>query len=659
MRSIFTGVLCLLSFYSFSQQSFDERFNKVSDDELKMKIYEKDTTAVAVYLDEYAERSYRYNEDAEDVEGILQYYAKIKILKNDGLEEGNIVIPYATLEDYGERILNIKAITHNVDGTSNLQPENILTEQVSGALFEKKLLLPNVKVGSVIEYQYTLISPVAKVIRPWIFQANIPKVYAEFNAKIPANYRYKRSFKGQLPLAINKAKVQKNCFEIRGLKDKADCEVVTYAMKDIPAFKKEEFALSYENYKARVEFHLVDFRSFRSIGWDSYRGMKNWEEFDKVFNSDVEKLEEILNKRLFKGYLPKEIIAIPSKLDRAKKVYEFIREHYTSSGELGGIWNNNLRKAFRKKRGNLVEINLSLMNALHAAEIHAEAILMSTRNHSIPTQNYPKIDDFNYMIVKTIIDGKEYFLDATNKSAPFGILPLRALNYAGRAIDFVAESYWQTIYPNPVNRLNTSITLNFAEDGSMKGKFVNMHTGHIALDRRTVNKDINTEKFLNTLETEHEGLEVVEYSVTNSDQPELPLKELFEFELDLEEINGKLFLDPFLFKIFPKNPFTLSERTYPVDFAYPRVYTTRFLVSLPENYEFENLPKDQTFSIGENKSICKFTTVAQDGNLNMTFTLMINEFHYVPDEYETLKSFFNQLVQIQKNTLITIKKKNS
>jgi hypothetical protein len=263
------------------------------------------------------------------------------------------------------------------------------------------------------------------------------------------------------------------------------------------------------------------------------------------------------------------------------------------------------------------------------------------------------------MIVKTIIQGKEYFLDATNKNAPFGILPLRALNYTGRALDFVAESYWQTIYPNPVNRLNTSITLNFSEDGEIKGKFVNMSTGHIALQRRTKNKKVDTETLINSVETTYDGLEIVDYTVSNANEPELPFKELFEFEVDTEEINGKLFLDPFLYKIFPKNPFTLNQRTYPVDFAYPRVYTTRFLVSLPQNYEFENLPEDQTFTIGENKSICKFTTVAQDGKLNMTFSLMISEFHYVTDEYETLKSFFNQLVKIQKNTLLTIKKKNS
>ncbi|WP_298514689.1 DUF3857 domain-containing protein [uncultured Kordia sp.] len=648
-------ILCIVSFQTFGQNPFEEQFNKVSEQELSMTVYSKDTNAAAVVLNEQGNKTFEYVEEANDIYTTLHYYSKIKILSTEGLEEANITIPHIG----SEKVIHIKGITHNPDGSSNLEETQIIKNNVSGSISEVKLLLPNVKVGSVIEYQYSLVSPYAFAFRPWMFQATIPKVRSEFNAKIPSNYKFLRSLKGQLKLDVNKAFALKNCFKIPELSDAGSCEVLRYVMLNVPAFKEEQYSLSYQNYIARIEFDLAEYRSFRLYGIGSYGYTDTWAKFDAAINEDHDNIKSILKKPMFKGFLPKEILAIKPSLEKATKIYEFIRDHYTFSGELGGLSENELRKAFRKKRGNATEINLSLMNALQAAGVHAEVLLLSTRDHGIPTQKYPEMSDFNYIIVKTIVNGNVYFLDATDKNAPFGILPLRALNYKGRALDFVAESYWETISPNPINKFITSISIQFDEEGAIKGRFTNMSTGHIALRHRTVADTTRVEDYLNIIETEYPDLEITNYKVLDKETPELPLRESFEFTIDKEFTNDALFLDPFLFKIFPKNPFTLEKREYPVDFAYPRMYTTRFVVSLPANYSFENLPKDQLFEMPEKKAAYKLTTVEKDGKLNMTFTLMINEFHYLTDEYEVLKSFFRDVVKIQKNTLLTIKKKNS
>lgn len=655
MKYLCVCIVCILSLQTFGQNPFEDRFNKVSNRELNMEVYPKDTDASAVVLDEIGKKTFEYVSEANDIYTTLHYYSKIKILKTEGLEEANIVIPYVG----SEKIVNVKGITHNLDGSTNLEESQIIVANISGSLSEIKLLLPKVQVGSVIEYQYSLVSPYAHAFRPWLFQSTIPKVRSEFNAKIPSNYKFLRSLKGQLELNVNKAFALKNCFKIPELKDAGSCEVSRYVMLDVPAFKKENFSLSYKNYIARIEFNLVEYRSFRVYGIGSYGFIDTWEKFDASLVEDDFNIKSIFKKSMFKRLLPKEILNIKSPLEKATKVYQFIRDHYTSNGELGGLNDNKLKKAFRNKRGSITEINFSLMSALHAAGIHAEVLLLSTRNRSIPTQEYPEMSDFNYMIVKAIVNRNVYFLDATDKNAPYGVLPMRALNYKGRALDFVAESYWETISPNPINKLTSSISLTLTEDGTMKGRFTNVFTGHIALSKRNTFDEKNKETYLNTIESEYENLEIIDYKLIDRENAELPLKESFSFEIVKEAINNSFFIDPFVFKTFPRNPFTLEKREYPVDFAHPRIYKTRFLVSLPANYEFENLPKDQLFKIGKNKSICELKTIEKDGKLNMTFTLLINEFHYVTDEYEVLKSFFNEVVKIQKKTLITIKKKNS
>ncbi|PTX59717.1 uncharacterized protein DUF3857 [Kordia periserrulae] len=655
MKYLFVSIFCLIFLQTFGQNPLEDRFHKVSSRELTMETYSKDLNAVAVVLDEQGKKTFEFVPEANDIYTTLHYYSKIKILKAEGIEYANIVIPYVGRET----IINIKAVTHNTDGTTDFDTSQIIHDEISDGSKELKILLPNVKVGSVIEYQYSLVSPYAYAFRPWMFQSTIPKVRSEFNAKIPSNYRFLRTLKGNLSLDVNTAFPLKNCFTIPELKEAGTCEVSRYVMLNVPAFDEENFSLSYENYIARIEFKLVEYKSFRIFGIGSYGFIDTWEKFDTSIMADDFNIKSILKKNMFKSFLPKELLTIAPRLEKAQKIYQFIRDLYTWNGELGGLEDNNLRKAFRNKSGSVSEINLSLMSALQAANLHAEVLLVATRNRSIPTLEYPEISDFNHMIVKTIVDGKVYFLDATDKNAPFGVLPVKALNYKGRALDFVAESYWETITPYPINKFTTSVSMKLEEDGTIKGQFQNASTGHIALNYRTLKDSTTTKDYLNSIESEYENLEITDYKLVDKETAELPLKESFTFEIDKEFTNTTLFLDPFVYKIFPKNPFTLQKREYPVDFAYPRFYTTRFMISLPEKYEFESIPKNQIRELDGKKAVYQLTTLQKNENLTLTFTLLINHFHFVTEEYEVLKSFFRDVVKIQKNTLLTIKKKNS
>ena len=66
------------------------------------------------------------------------------------------------------------------------------------------------------------------------------------------------------------------------------------------------------------------------------------------------------------------------------------------------------------------------------------------------------------------IGNETFLLDATEKELSFGLLPTRALNYQGRAMDFKNPSYWCTIAPYQENRENTIITIIIEEDGIAK-----------------------------------------------------------------------------------------------------------------------------------------------------------------------------------------------
>ncbi|MEM6685723.1 MAG: DUF3857 domain-containing protein [Bacteroidota bacterium] len=648
---ILVTILCTMTLYGQNPMSI--KFNRVSQDELNMTVYAKDTKAHAVVLEEYGENYF------EAINGrffiIKHYYAKIKILDKQGIDQAKITIPYYRGKNAFEEIKNVKAITHNLDGTNELAKDEVYAVDRNSFYSEMRFTFPNVKVGSVLEYQYTLLSPFYFNFEGWDFQSDIPKVYSEFNAKIPANFRYNRILKGFQKLDINKASVKKRCFKIPGLLGRADCELLKYAMKDIPAFVEESYMLSPNNYLSKIAFELSEYVRIEG-GRDVYT--KTWEAVDKEMRKDKDIGAQVKRKTFFKNQLPKETLAETYALKRAQKVYAFIKNHYAWDGDFGLFEDANVRQAFQNKIGNVAEINLSLVNSLLAAGIKTETVMLSTRSRGLPTQKHPVMSDFNYLIAKVTIDDETFLLDATEKALSFGLLPIRALNYQGRAMDFKNPSYWMTINPYQQNRQNTIVRINVNEDGTAKGKLSQTNVGYLGYEKRNELSEKDTEAYLDDFEERLTFLEVEEYQVEHLMNVEKPLKEEFTFQFDEDGFSGgETFLDPFFMKIFSKNPFQLEVRQYPVDFSFSRVYTTRFLVSIPPNFEFTNLPEDQNFTLANGKAVCAIKTVQQGGQLNLSFKLILNNFYFEPEEYQELKAFFGKVAILQKNTRLGIKEK--
>lgn len=629
------------------------KFNKVNQDELNMKVYAKDTTAHAVVLEEYGENFFEVDNDR--IWLIKHYYAKIKILDKQGLDAANIKIPVHKSAKSSEIIKNIKAVTHNPSEKNELAEDQVFSVDLNSFYTEKRFTFPNAKAGSVIEYQYTLQSPFIYNFEGWDFQSEIPKVYSEFNAKIPANYRYNRSLKGFQKLDINEASVKKACFRVPGIADRADCELLRYAMKDIPAFKEESYMLSKNNYLSRIAFELSEYVRLDG-GKDVYT--KSWKSVDKDMRKDKDIGAQVRKNKFFKNKLSEEILDETSELKKAKKIYAFIKDHYTWNGRYGLFGDANVRKAFQNRTGNVAEVNLSLVNSLLAADIKTETVLLSTRAKGLPTQKHPVMSDFNYLVAKVTINDEVFLLDATEKLLSFGLLPIRALNYNGRAMDFKKPSYWFTINPYQENRQNTIVSVTVSEDGTAKGKISQVNTGYLGYQKRQELLENDTETYLDDFESSLPFLEVSDYEVKERTNVEKPVKEVFTLDFDEDGFsNAETFLDPFFMKVFSKNPFALEKREYPVDFAFSRVYTTRFLMSIPPTLEYTNLPENQEFTIGNGKAVCALKIVQQNGQLNMSFKLIINNYYFEPQEYQELKDFFRKLSILQKNTRLIIKKK--
>ena len=512
----------------------------------------------------------------------------------------------------------------------------------------------NIQKGSILEYKMTIESPYFSNIGDWYFQEDLPKLYSEFRAEIPGNFTYNRSLYGQQKLFLEDASIKRKCFYLPGSSTSADCEVILYAMKDVPAFEEESYMLAGKNYQSRISFELREFTDSRGIK-DTYS--KKWSDVDTEIRHEKDIGRQLKNVSYFENQLPPSLLTIPDDLERAKALYRFIQQRYVYNGNTTVFSKIRVKDAFEKKVGGVSEINLSLINALQAAKLDAKLMMLSTRKNGLPTMRYPVLTDFNYILAFLTIGDTNYLLDATNKNMPFGIIPFETLNVQGRVMDFKKGSYWQPIEPYKKNIHHVSSQIIAGEDGVFSGKVSEVNTGYLGLEKRNDIDNLSESKYIATKKAAFTNVQIKKLKIENRDNPSEVIKESYLIELEPETIDDNIYLYPFFVEhYFEENPFKEATRKYPMDFGYPVRNNYILNADLNGQYEVALLPKNITYKLSNGQGECSVAYGAENGKITARLTFNLSEYSFSPDSYDGLKTLFENLIKIQLQEPIVLKR---
>jgi hypothetical protein len=110
----FLAILLAFQISSNAQKS-PIKFGKITDPEIQMTVYDKDTSAEAVIIADYGSAEIRYSEQTW-FQLYISRHKRIKILKNDGLEwaKGTIRL-YRSNNGKDEDLTTFKASTYNME----------------------------------------------------------------------------------------------------------------------------------------------------------------------------------------------------------------------------------------------------------------------------------------------------------------------------------------------------------------------------------------------------------------------------------------------------------------------------------------------------------------------------------------------------------------
>ncbi len=554
-----------------------------------MKEYLRDPSANALVLYEHSNVSF-HGDGSYDHYFVNTIYKKIKILNDQGYDHGTVKIYlYKSSSGDKERLKNLKAITYNAPYEKTvLEPEQIFEKSYNDRYDEVTFTFPNLKPGSVIEYQYDIKSEFFYNLVGWNFQSDIPKVYSQFHAVIPGFWNYNRHLNGSLRLTENKSEVINHCYEIRGAK--ASCENLTYTMTNVPAFKLEEkYSTAKKNHIAKIEFELS--RVNRPDG-SIKEYTTTWSETDRVLKEEQSVGKQLKLSSSFKKLIPKEILKIKDDHDRAMAIFYHIQEHFSLNSDSRNPYADvRVKKAYEEKAGSVAEINMALVNALNAAGLTSSPMLLSTRDNGVPTKQHPVLNDFNYVMAVVEVDERKILLDASDKYVIFGQTPFKTLNGVGRVLDFEHGSYWLSTNPK-VESLNLrEIKLQMDEEGLLSGRVTMKSKGYEASYRRQRATEVPKNDLIDFLEYGDADIFIDNYSNENLADLDSTFIENFEIEVEMNEFIGEeIFLHAFLYR-YEKNPFQLDKRNYPVNFGYKLNNVTKTSIELPQGYSVKKMPE--------------------------------------------------------------------
>ena len=160
MKLIKCIALFLITGFSAEAQKYE--LGEVTKQELEEKMHPQDASAPAAILFSKGHTYFTFS-DSEGFQLVTEVEMKIKIYTKDGYDWGTKHIQYYSSDNDRETVDVSKAVTYNlVDGSikkAKLKSEGEFTEQLNKYWKVKKIVMPEVKEGSIVEFRYTIRSP--------------------------------------------------------------------------------------------------------------------------------------------------------------------------------------------------------------------------------------------------------------------------------------------------------------------------------------------------------------------------------------------------------------------------------------------------------------------------------------------------------------------
>lgn len=661
MRTLVTSSFFLLaiSLQAWAQKG-QPSFGKVDKADLEMNDCSFDKGADAMVLIDYGNIFYdRGTVNYSAFKTVYERRTRIKILKEKGIAQADIEIPYYT-HNNEERVLKLNANTYNLDETGKIvttevKKSSIYSKKIDGNYSKMIIAFPEVKVGSIIEYSYS-IERETYGLRNWYFQGRIPVRYSEYQLKVPQFFRFSVQPSVVDPIEDKQEVITESISMAEGFVETKTLKS-NYVMRNLPGIKNEPFMGSPKDYMQRLEFQMTQ------IVYSDNNIVDLSVKWEDVLKNQLNKEED------FGLQLQKTVSAARSFIEEAKQIadaeakmkfiYNHLRKTISWNGDDDYVFTDNgIVKTWDTKTGNVADVNLLLINLLNEAGIKATPVLFSTRDHGLVTPFYPFLSQFNTVMAYVVIKDKTFVLDATDRAISYKLVPEKVVNTNGFIVEGETGKWKEILSGKSKYKVMSAIQGEIDEAGIMKGSgLVNCYD--YARAQRVKEWTENKQKFKEDyFISSYPGLKVEEIIVNNADADSLPLEQKVKFSSQLNSSGEYRYFSVNLFSDMEKNPFVSDTRVSDIDFGVPQDYILFGNYTIPQGYVFDGIPENIAMTTPDNGIVFNRTMQVESNLLNVRISIEFKKTFYTADTYPEFKEFYKKLFD-KLNEQVVIKKKTT
>lgn len=625
-------LLTLLSFFfiihATAQINPRTSWGKVSNEEINYKQVNFDPAAAAVIL--FEEGRMRIEREFE-----TRVYRRIKVLDEKGIEAANQEIRYYT-NDHIERISSIKAQTINIEnGKTDIRTvdrRDFHDTQINEFWSKKTFAFPNVKVGSILEFEYVLVNKGMYTMDAWFFQHDYPTLHSKF--EITNN-----SYRDFATLAIGNQIIQ-NTTKDQGSK---------WVLNNIPSFNSIPFLFNKKDMSERISLQLKGYHKSKGafdhlIGYESV--LSSW----KALNRKMLDLYQTYTNNGVGKDIEKQIPNGKNETETLQNVFNYFKNNYQWNYIYGIYPKHSNREVHQKKSGSSAELNLLLNTALKAKGLSTDLIFISSRKNGKLIVSYPYLGQFNSVVnLVTTKDGNAFLIDASDLQFDLGYAALDNYNYYGLVVDANKE---RLISPQPPLSTHLSVQNYVIKDHQFMVNRTEKKNGYFKQKDKKLPDGLNK---YNPIEAAVDLLTTEKNTQSRASENDLFQLERIQSETSHFTNNRFISIQNPLKTIISAYQLPEKNRIRALEFNFPFHYQIQVSIEIPPGFQVE-IPQGFNSQRKAAKDALIYLQKAEikEGKLLLQIEFLLSQY-LLDKDYAATQTFFNQIIQAS-NQVILLKK---
>jgi hypothetical protein len=398
--------------------------------------------------------------------------------------------------------------------------------------------------------------------------------------------------------------------------------------------------------------------------------IKSWKEIANWYADLVKKTlrTDKVTRATFDKLFPNGVQSM-SQEQIARKIYQYICDNIKYSSldfRQSGYVPQKPSKTITTQLGDCKDVSTLFVALSELAGIQSNLVLVSTNDNSNSGMALPS-KNFNHCIVKTSLDGKDYFLELTNKYLPFNSLPVslykanvlvvsfdKSVNETATITQISFENTVKNYIETNLDVFVTDAKINYNLDSKISGS---IQTYYSEMFDNSTTEEVRKKEFEEQFQSlMKKTITLDSSSLKKHDSNDEFINFSMQFQLNekLKNVGNLKLIDiPFIYNVYSRNVISSESRNYDIHYITYEdsfSYLNTITFHLADGKKFTDIPENFSASFKNHSYLLSFELV-EPGKLKVTRKVNSPWDDIVVKDYPEYKKYVEEVLTAEEQVL--------